>query len=58
MESGFEFEGVSAKVSMSAETSKSERNLVSSSLALSKEVTLEIECINQDRNTVVALYRW
>lgn len=42
MESGFEFEGVSASVSMTAEASKSERNMVSNSLEMKKEVTLEL----------------
>jgi hypothetical protein len=42
MESGFEFEGISSSVAMTAETSKSERNLVSNSLEMKKEVTLEL----------------
>jgi len=43
MESSFEFWGVgSSKIAMTAETSKSERNLVSSSLEMKKEESLEI----------------
>jgi len=42
MESGFKFKGRSSIVSVTAETSKSERNLVINSLEMKKEVTLEI----------------
>jgi len=58
MEAGFEFLGASASVSMTAEASIAEREYVSHSLEMKKEESLEISCINEDRNTVVSLYRW
>jgi len=58
MEAEFEFVGASTRVSVTAEASKAERDYVSHSLEMKKEESLEFSCINEDRNTVVSLYRW
>ena len=58
MESGVEFIGPSAKVTMSAETSNSVRDLVSDSLDMKEEQQLTLSCTSGGPDTVVSLYRW